>query len=91
MMTSVRLNQSSFCHCYHHAQGWDSSIGAATRYGMNGLGIESRWGARFSITVHTGPWAHPASYAMGTGSYPGLNWPGLGVYHPPPSSAEVKM
>jgi len=27
---------------------------------------------------------------MGTGSFPGVNLPGRGVYHPPPPSAEVK-
>jgi len=27
---------------------------------------------------------------MGTGSFPGIKWPGRGVDHPPPSSAEVK-
>jgi hypothetical protein len=26
------------------AQGWDSSVGIATRYGMDGPGIEYRWG-----------------------------------------------
>jgi len=29
-------------------------------------------GARFSAPVHTGPWAHPASCTMGTGSFPGI-------------------
>jgi len=27
---------------------------------------------------------------MGTGSFPGVNWPGHGIDHPPSSSAEVK-
>jgi len=27
---------------------------------------------------------------MGTESFPGVKWPGRGVDHPPPSSAEVK-
>jgi hypothetical protein len=27
--------------------GQDSSVGIATRYGLDGLGIESQWGARF--------------------------------------------
>jgi len=27
---------------------------------------------------------------MGTGSLPGVKWPGHGVDYPPPSSAEVK-
>jgi hypothetical protein len=33
---------------------------------------------------------HPASYTMGTGSFPAVKRPGRDVYHPPPSSAEVK-
>jgi len=47
-------------------------------------------GARFSSPVQTGSEAHPASYTMGTASFPGLKRPGRGVDHPPPSSAEVK-
>jgi len=70
------------------AMGRDSSVGIATRYGLDGPGIESRWGARFSAP--TGPGAHPASYTMGTGSLPGVKRPGRGVDHPPPSSAEDK-
>jgi hypothetical protein len=48
------------------------SVGIATGYGLDGPGIESRWGgARFSAPVQTGPGAHPASCTMGTGSFPG--------------------
>jgi hypothetical protein len=68
----------------------DSSVSIATRYGLDGPGIESRWGARFSAPVQTCPGAHPASYAMGTGSFSGVKLPGRGVDHPPPTSAEVK-
>jgi len=46
-------------------------ITKATRYGLGGPGIESRWGARFSAPVQTGPGDHPAFYTMGTGSFPG--------------------
>ena len=70
--------------------GRDSSVGIATRYGLDGPGIETRWGARFSTLVQTGPGAHPASCTMGTGSLPGVNRPGRGAEHPPPSSAEVE-
>jgi hypothetical protein len=35
--------------------------------------IGSRWGARFSAPVQTGPGAHPASCIMDTGSFPGVN------------------
>jgi hypothetical protein len=52
--------------------GRDSSVGIATRYGLDGPGIESRWGARFFAPVQTGPGAHPASYTMRTGSFSGL-------------------
>jgi len=34
--------------------GRDSSVGIATRYGLDGLGIESRWGASFSAPIQTG-------------------------------------
>jgi hypothetical protein len=44
----------------------------------------------FSAPVQTGPGAHPASYTIGTGSFPGVKRPGRGLDHPPPSSAEVK-
>jgi hypothetical protein len=46
--------------------------GIANGYGLDGPGIESRWKARFSAPVHTGPGAQPASCTMGTGSFPGV-------------------
>jgi len=46
--------------------------------------------ARFSSPVQTGPVAHPASYTMGTGSFPEVKRLGRSVDHSPPSSAEVK-
>jgi hypothetical protein len=36
-----------------------------------------------SASVHTSPGAHPASYTMGTGSFPGVKWPGREVNQPP--------
>ena len=52
--------------------GQGSSVGLVTVYGLDGLGIEVRWGARFSAPVQIGPGAHPASCTMGTGSFPGV-------------------
>ena len=52
--------------------GPGSVVGIATAYGLDGPGIESRWGERFSAPVQTGPEAHPASCKMGTGSFPGV-------------------
>ena len=61
-------------------------MGIATRYGLEGPGIDSQWEARLSAPVQTGPVAHSASCTMGTE----VERPGRGVDHPPPSSAEVK-
>jgi len=47
----------------------DNVEGTATGYELDGPGIESQWGARFSASFHTGPGAHSVSYKMGTG-YP---------------------
>ena len=47
-------------------------------------------GARFSALVQTGPGAHPASYTVGTRSFPGVKRPGRGADHPPLCNAEVK-
>jgi hypothetical protein len=63
------------------ALGRDSSVGIATRYGLDDPLIKSRlrgWGAaRFSAPVQTGPGAHPVSYIMGTGSLPGVKRRGV--------------
>jgi hypothetical protein len=57
----------------------DFSVDIATRYGLDGPRIESRWGRDFPhLSVHTSPGAYPASYKMSTG------------YLSPPPSAEVK-
>ena len=71
------------------AVGRDSAVGIATRYGLDGPGIESPVGARFSAPVQTCLGAHPASCTMRTGSFPGVKRPGRGADHSPSSSAEV--
>jgi hypothetical protein len=49
-----------------------SSVGIASGYGLDGPGIESWWGAKFSAPVQTGTGTHPASCTMGTGSFLGV-------------------
>ena len=50
-------------HNQHYTRGDQNiSVGIAICYGLDGPGIESRWGARFSTPVQTGPGTHPASY-----------------------------
>ena len=56
----------------------------------DGPGIESRWGARFFAPVETSPGAHPASYTMGTRSFPGVKRQGRGVDHPPYLTPRLK-
>jgi hypothetical protein len=63
-----RINNSN----YTILCGPGSVVGIGTGYGLDGPGIESRWGARFSAPVQTGPGARPASCTMGTGSIPGI-------------------
>jgi hypothetical protein len=53
---------------YDNNVGLDISVGIATGYRLDGPGIDSRWGARFSVPVQTGPGAHSASCTRGTGS-----------------------
>jgi len=54
----------SFHYLYFKLVGRDSAVGIATRYGLGGPGIESRLGAKVSVSFQTGPGAHPASYTM---------------------------
>ena len=46
--------------------------------------------ARFSAPVQTGSEAHPASYTMGTGSFPGVKGSGRGVDHPHHLTSRLK-
>ena len=67
-----------------------SSVGIAIRYGLDSPGVEFRCGARFSAPVQTDPGADPASYTMGTGSFPGVKPPVRGADHTSLSSVEVE-
>ena len=61
----------------------DTSVGAATRYGMDGPGFKCR-GEIFAAPVQTGPGAHPASYTLGTASFPGGKAAGAWGWPPNP-------
>jgi hypothetical protein len=67
-----------------------SSVGIATRYGLDGPGSNPIGGAKYSAPFLFGPGAHPAPYIMGTVAFPGVKRPRRGVDRPPRSSAEVK-
>ena len=69
----------------------NSSIGIATRYGLDDPGIQCRWGARSSASVQNEPATHAASYKMRIRSLsPEVKRPGRGVEHPSASRAGVK-
>ena len=67
--------------------GLGSVVGIATAYGLDGPGIESRWGRDFPHLsrlalrrTHNGYWVFPG----------GKVWPGRDALPSPPSSADVK-
>ena len=68
----------------------DNSVSVATRYGLEGPGIESQWRARFFRTCLDRPWDPPSLLYSRYRVFPGVKGPGRGVDHPPTSSAEVK-
>ena len=62
----------------------DSSVGIATRYGLDGPGIESRWRRDFPNLSRPalGPTHPPVQWVPGLS---GVRRPGRGADHPPPS------
>jgi hypothetical protein len=70
--------------------GYDSSVGIATELRVGRSGNRIPVEVRFSAPVQTGPGAHPASYTMGTGSFPGVKRSGRGVDHPPHLAPRLK-
>ena len=70
--------------------GGDGSVGITNRYRLDGPGIEYQRRVIFSTYIQNDTWTHPAHCTMGTGSFPVVKRPGLGVDHLPLSSAEVK-
>jgi len=70
--------------------GPGSSVGIATGYGLDGPGIESRWGRDFPrlsrpALEHIQPPVHGCRVFT-----EGKEWPGREADPSPPSSAEVK-
>ena len=64
----------------------DSSVGIATCYGTDGPGIECRW--KQDLPYLSRPALRATQPPLRW--VPGVKGPGRGVYHQPPSSAEVK-
>jgi hypothetical protein len=67
-----------------------SSVGIATRYGLGGPGIESRWGRDFSAPVQTRPGVHPVPHNRYRVTFTVVRRPKRGVEHPPHLAARSK-
>ena len=70
--------------------GRDSSVGIATRYGLDDPWLESRWGRDFPHLSRPALTLTQPPIQWVPGLSPGVNRPGRGVDHPPPHCAEVK-
>ena len=77
-----------YYYIIHLVFGRDSSVRIATRYGMDGPRIESRWGRRFPHPSRPVLMAHPASYTVGTGSLLRVKRPGRDTDPLPTSSVQ---
>ena len=90
--SNPRLSNMQSRHYTHQAtpaNGPGSVVGIATGYGLDGPGIESRWGARFSAHIQTGPRAHPPPVQWVLGFSRGKERPGRDADLSAPSSAVV--
>jgi hypothetical protein len=82
-------NSTSSSSSSSSSSGLGSSVGIATDYGLDGPGIESRWGARISARPDR-PWSPPSLLYNGYWVFSGGTVrPGRAAENPPPSSAEV--
>jgi hypothetical protein len=68
---STRTSHQTPCSLIMETNRKLTRTNRATRYGLDGPGIESQCEARLSVPFQTCPRVHPASYTMGTGSFPG--------------------
>jgi hypothetical protein len=65
------------------ADGWDSTVGTVTCYGLDGPRTESIRGHRPAWTTH------PASCIMGTKSFLEEQWQGCGADYTTPTNGKV--
>ena len=97
MLYFISMHYFTLCHTvqntilYQHQRlDRDNPVGTATRYRLDGPGIESLWGRDFpqpSNRLRSPPSLPYNEYRV---SFPQIKRPERGVNHPPPSSAIVK-
>jgi hypothetical protein len=91
--THIRTYVHTYIHTYIHTYytlGRDSSVGIATRYGLDGPGFECQWGD-ISRSRPDRPWGPPSLLYNGYRfSFPGVKRQGRGVNHPLQSTADIR-
>ena len=90
MMMGEKVEMTVIINRTYHPvyMGWNSSVGIATCYGLDGPGIESRWGQDFPHPFR--PTLRPSLLYNGYRVFLGGKSTGRGVDHSPPSIADVK-
>jgi hypothetical protein len=74
----------------YRLHGLGSVVRIATGYGLDGLGIESRWGEIF-CTCPDQSWGPPSLLYNGFWVFPGgKEWPGRDAEPSPPSAVVMK-
>jgi len=76
--------------CYSEFEGRERLVSVMTHYGLDGPGIEYRWGRDFPHPSRPTLESTRLLYSRYLVSFQGLMRAGRGVDHQPPSSAEVK-
>ena len=74
---------AALSHCFTLCTHCIGRLGVATRLGLDGPGIESRWWLTFPGSFQTDLRAYAASCTMDTGSFPRVKRAGRGVDHSP--------
>jgi hypothetical protein len=85
------ITQNRVFHYSRPAVGRDSSVAIATRYGLNGAGIEFLSGRDFRHPSRPTPDPPSTLYYVHRVSFQEIKRPELGADHPPPSSVGVKQ
>ena len=87
---SLEVNPAFKVVYVRRRMGRDSSVDIATRYGLDGPGIESWWRRGFLHPSRPALGSNPASYTTGTGSFLAVKRTGHGADHPPHLAPRLK-
>jgi len=89
--TNARRTQQRLIKYYYSYAGRDVSVGTATRYGLDGPGIEPRWGGLIFRTPADRPRGPPSLLYNGYRVFTGVKRLGRDVDYPPHQAPRLKM